>query len=62
MVGSDVGLEVDLEQQHVILDYCDGMPRLVAGRQVAPVAVAAVADRYGVEALVTHSASAGVRR
>ena len=59
--GSLVGLEVDLDHGHVILDYGDGSPRLLAGPGCAVVAVTGVAQVYGVEALVRHDGLTALR-
>jgi hypothetical protein len=59
--GSLVGLTVDLDAGHVILDCGDGRPRALSGEAAPAVAVAAVAAAYGVEALATHEAIGPLR-
>ncbi|MEO3936807.1 hypothetical protein V3N99_08625 [Dermatophilaceae bacterium Soc4.6] len=59
--GSMVGFEVDLRAGHVVLDFGDGRPRLLSGPAVAVVAVAGVAQLYGIPALVTHPSLAPLR-
>lgn len=59
--GSMIGFEADLPAGHVVLDFGDGRPRLLAGPAVAVVAVAGVAHLYGKQALVTHSSLAPLR-
>ena len=54
--GSLVGFEPRLSSGYVVLDYGDGAPRLLSGRQVSSIAVVGVAALYGVEALTTHPA------
>ncbi|WP_270889241.1 hypothetical protein [Pedococcus sp. 5OH_020] len=52
--GSLIGFEADLDAGHVVLDFGDGRPRLFSGEASSLVAVAAVAQIYGVTALATH--------
>jgi hypothetical protein len=52
--GSVGGFEADLDAGHVILDFGDGRPRLLSGEAVPLIAVAGVAQIYGVPALATH--------
>ena len=52
--GSACGLEADLDAGHVVLDFGDGRPRLLSGEAAPLVAVAGVAQLYGVSALTTH--------
>ena len=59
--GSLAGLEVDLDAEHVVLDFADGFPRLLSGTAVPVIAVAGVAAVYGVEALVAHPALSSLR-
>lgn len=59
--GSMVGFEVDLRAGHVVLDFGDGRTRLLSGPAVAVVAVAGVAQLYGIPALVTHPSLASLR-
>jgi hypothetical protein len=57
-----VGLDVDLPNGRVVLDYGDGRPRAVSGPAVPAVAVMAVASLYGFEALATHPGIAPLRQ
>lgn len=57
-----VGLDVDLPNQRVVLDYGDGRPRALSGPAVPAVAVMAVAQLYGFEALATHPGIAPLRQ
>jgi hypothetical protein len=59
--GSVCGFEADLDAGHVILDFGDGRPRLLSGDAVPLVAVAGVAQVYGVAALATHPGLASLR-
>jgi hypothetical protein len=59
--GSLVGLGVDLERQHVTLDYGDGRPRLLSGTAAPIIAVVGIARVYGVEALLAHPGLEPVR-
>lgn len=52
--GSACGFEADLDAGHVVLDFGDGRPRLLSGEATPLVAVAGVAQIYGVPALATH--------
>src|SRR5690242_18723580 len=52
--GSLIGFEADLDNGHVLLDFGDGRPRLLSGEAAPLVAVAGVAQIYGVAALATH--------
>ena len=54
--GSLVGFEPCLASGYVVLDYGDGAPRLLSGRQVPAIAVVGVAALYGVEGLAEHPA------
>ncbi|GAA2501639.1 hypothetical protein [Terrabacter carboxydivorans] len=54
--GSLVGFEPCPSSGYAVLDYGDGAPRLLSGRQVWAIAVVGVAAVYGVEALATHPA------
>jgi hypothetical protein len=56
-----VGIDVDLAQEHIVLDYGDGQPVSLSGPWVAPVAVAGVAAIYSARALVSHPALAPLR-
>jgi hypothetical protein len=56
-----VGLNVDLEAEHVVLDFGDGQPVSLSGVQVSVVSVAATASIYGAQALVGHPALAPLR-
>jgi hypothetical protein len=59
--GSLVGFEADLGADHVVLDFGDGLPRLLSGPSAAVMAVAGVAALYGPEALTTHPALSPLR-
>lgn len=59
--GALVGLTVDLDGGHVILDCGDGHPRALSGVATPILAVAAIAGAYGVQALATHEAIAPLR-
>lgn len=59
--GSLVGLTVDLDGGHAILDCGDGRPRAFSGDATPILAVAAIAGAYGVQALATHEAIAPLR-
>lgn len=59
--GSLVGLTVDLDAGHVVLDCGDGRPRAFSGDAAPVLAVAAIAGAYGVHALATHEAIAPLR-
>lgn len=59
--GSLVGFDVDLCAGHVVLDFGDGRTRLLSGPAAAVVAVAGVAQLYGIPALVTHPGLASLR-
>ena len=59
--GSLVGFEADLVGDHVVLDFGDGLPRLLSGPSAAVMAVAGVAALYGPEALAMHPALAPLR-
>ena len=52
--GSACGFEADLDAGHVVLDFGDGRPRLLSGEATPLVAVAGIAQIYGVRALATH--------
>jgi hypothetical protein len=52
--GGLVGLEIDLVNHRVTLDYGDARPRVLVGPGVASVAVMAVAQVYGLDALASH--------
>ena len=52
--GSVWGFEADLAAGHVVLDFGDGRPRLLSGEAAPLIAVAGVAQIYGVPALATH--------
>ena len=54
--GSLVGFTPCLSGGYVVMDYGDGMPRLLSGRHVPAIAVAGVAAVYGVTALADHPA------
>jgi hypothetical protein len=54
--GSLVGFEPCLSGGYVVLDYGDGAPRMLSGRQVATIAVVGVAALYGVTGLAEHPA------
>jgi hypothetical protein len=56
-----VGLDIDLPNGRVVLDYGDGRPRALSGPAVPAVAVMAVASLYGFEALATHPGIAPLR-
>jgi hypothetical protein len=59
--GSLVGFEADLVGDHVVLDFGDGLPRLLSGPAAAVMAVAGVAALYGAQALATHPALSPLR-
>jgi hypothetical protein len=59
--GSLVGFEADLSGDHVVLDFGDGLPRLLSGPSAAVMAVAGVVALYGPEALATHPALSPLR-
>ena len=59
--GSLVGFEADLVADHVVLDFGDGLPRLLSGASVAVMAVAGVSALYGPGALATHPALSPLR-
>jgi hypothetical protein len=59
--GSLVGFEADLVADHVVLDFGDGLPRLLSGPSAAVMAVAGVAALYGPEALAAHPALSPLR-
>ena len=59
--GSLVGFEADLVADHVVLDFGDGLPRLLSGPSAAVMAVAGVAALYGPAALATHPALSPIR-
>ena len=59
--GSLVGFEADLANDHVVLDFGDGFPRLLSGPSAAVMAVAGVCALYGPEALTTHPALSPLR-
>lgn len=56
-----VGFQPDLERCSLILDYGDSWPRSLSGPGIPAVAVVGVATLYGLEALTTHAALAGLR-
>lgn len=56
-----VGLQVDLDAQHVILDYGDGQPVALSGINSALIGVTAIASVHGLEALIRHRALAPLR-
>lgn len=49
-----IGLEVDLAQERIVLDFGDGRPCGLFGPQVALPAVMAIARLYGAEGLIRH--------
>jgi hypothetical protein len=59
--GAACGFEADLDAGHVVLDFGDGRPRLLAGEATPLVAVAGVAQIYGVSALATHPCLQSIR-
>ena len=56
-----VGLHIDLEAEHVVLDYGDGQPVCLSGAQVRAVAIVGIAAIYGMEAMLTHPSLAPLR-
>jgi hypothetical protein len=59
--GGVVAIDVDLVNEHIVMDYGDGQPVSLSGPWVAAAAVAGVAVIYGVQGLVDHSALAPLR-
>ncbi len=59
--GSMVGFEADLRAGHLVIDFGDGRPRLLSGPAVGVLAVAGVAQLYGIPALMTHPSLAPIR-
>jgi hypothetical protein len=59
--GSVSGFEADLDAGHVVLDFGDGRPRLLSGEAASLLAVAGVAQIYGVPALASHPCLASIR-
>jgi hypothetical protein len=59
--GGVVAIDVDLVNEHIVIDYGDGAPVSLSGPWVAAAAVTGVAVIYGVQALVDHSALAPLR-
>lgn len=59
--GSACGFEAHLDAGHVVLDFGDGRPRLLSGEATPLVAVAGVAQIYGVAALATHPCLESIR-
>ncbi|AXG14504.1 hypothetical protein [Intrasporangium calvum] len=49
-----VGLEVDLAQERMVLDFGDGRPCGLFGPQVAVAAVMGIVRLYGAEGLIRH--------
>lgn len=56
-----VGFEPDLDHSALVLDYGDGCPRCLSGPGAAAATVVGIATLYGVPALATHTALAGLR-
>ena len=56
-----VGFQPDLDRCSLILDYGDGCPRSLSGPDIPAVTVIGITTLYGVEALATHAALAGLR-
>lgn len=56
-----VGFQPDLDRCSLVLDYGDGCPRSLSGPAIPAVTVIGVASLYGVEALASHTALAGLR-
>lgn len=56
-----VGLEVDLAQQRMVLDFGDGHPCGLSGPRVAVPAVMAIARVYGAEGLIRHPSLESLR-
>ena len=56
-----VGLEVDLAQQRIVLDFGDGHPCGLSGPHVALPAVMAIARVYGAEGLIRHPSLESLR-
>lgn len=56
-----VGLEVDLAQQRMVLDFADGRPCGLFGSHVAVPAVMAIACIYGAEGLIRHPSLESLR-
>jgi hypothetical protein len=50
------GVDIDLKRGRVVLNAVNGWTGMLSGRTLAPIAVAAVAMCYGLEALLTHPA------
>lgn len=59
--GSLVGFHPCVERGYVVLDYGDGIQRMVSSPTMATITVAGVAAIYGVAGLVDHPALASVR-
>ena len=59
--GGVVAIDVDLANEHIVIDYGDGQPVSLSGPWVAAAAVAGVAAIYGAQALVDHAALAPLR-
>jgi hypothetical protein len=56
-----LGLHVDLEAEHIVLDFGDGQPVCLCGPRVCALAVAAIVSLYGLEALLGHRSLAPLR-
>jgi hypothetical protein len=56
-----VGLNVDLDAEHITLDFGDGEPVNLAGAHVAPLAVLGIASVFGKESMLTHPSLAPLR-
>lgn len=56
-----IGLEVDLAQERMVLDFGDGRPCGLFGSHVAVPAVMAVARIYGAEGLIRHPSLESLR-
>ena len=56
-----VGLEVDLAQERMVLDFGDGRPCGLFGPHVAVPAVMAIARMYGAEGLIRHPSLESLR-
>ncbi|KRC90079.1 hypothetical protein ASE25_11355 [Terrabacter sp. Root85] len=59
--GTLVGFRPCVEGGYAVLDYGDGIPRLLSSRALASIAVAGVAVLYGNAGLVEHPALALLR-
>jgi hypothetical protein len=60
--GGVVAIDVDLANEHIVIDYGDGQPVSLSGPWVAPAAVTGIAAIYGAQALVNHPALTLLRR